>query len=222
MPKKETYGAQPPIEILRQWMDHEGWYDRTEKSKPFKKMEDIILVSAMGPPGGGRSSLSQRMQRHYNFLTYANLGRDSVQMIFNKILKAFVGHFSDPVGGAVNDLVISTINIFDNVAARLRPTPSKSHYTFNLRDISKVMQGVCSADAKETQALESFLRIWVHEIQRVFGDRMINDTDKAVLNDLTMTEVVKFKIKEEQILNVERLLYGDYFNGIDGENRPYL
>jgi len=42
-------------------MDHQGWYDRTEKSKPFKKIEDIIFVSAMGPPGGGRSDLSQRL-----------------------------------------------------------------------------------------------------------------------------------------------------------------
>jgi dynein heavy chain len=37
MPKKEKYGAQPPIELLRQWMDYGGWYD-IQADKEFKQI----------------------------------------------------------------------------------------------------------------------------------------------------------------------------------------
>lgn len=48
MPAKETYMAQPPIEILRQWMDEGGWYDL--ETFEFKFLEDITFLAAMGPP----------------------------------------------------------------------------------------------------------------------------------------------------------------------------
>jgi dynein heavy chain len=70
MPKKEEYGAQPPIEILRAWMDHEGWYDRFDPSWSFRKIQDIQFVAAMGPPGGGRSNITQRYVRHFNMINY--------------------------------------------------------------------------------------------------------------------------------------------------------
>jgi dynein heavy chain, axonemal len=39
MPQRERYFAQPPIELLRQWMDHEGWYERRPPCA-FKRIVD--------------------------------------------------------------------------------------------------------------------------------------------------------------------------------------
>jgi len=68
MPQPETYGAQPPIELLRQWMDYQGWYDFTSVDKDFRKTTKIGFIAAMGPPGGGRSTITNRYTRHYNVL----------------------------------------------------------------------------------------------------------------------------------------------------------
>jgi len=58
MPKKENYGAQPPIEILRQYMDHKGWYNR--KDLQFMFIEDVTVLAAMRPPGGGSTNITAR------------------------------------------------------------------------------------------------------------------------------------------------------------------
>jgi dynein heavy chain len=48
-------------------------------------------------------------------------------------------------------LVDGTIEIYNRVRSELLPTPLKSHYTFNLRDIASVIQGVMQCSAKKVK-----------------------------------------------------------------------
>lgn len=174
MPKKEEYGAQPPLELIRQWMDHSGWYERKSKEKQFVKIEDVIFVSAMGPPGGGRSKITMRLQRHYNMITYTNIGRESIEIMFKTIMRHFLGMFDPSVQAEIDHIVDASQDVFIKVGEALRPRPATSHYLFNLRDISKIIQGVCAADRQSCVSKLDLVKIWFHENMRVFGDRLVS------------------------------------------------
>lgn len=61
------------------------------------------------------------------------------------------------------------------------PTPQKSHYTFSLRDVTRVIQGIVMVPAKKLTDPEKLIRLWAHETYRVFGDRLIDQIDRDCL-----------------------------------------
>ena len=44
MPEKEIFGAQPPLEILRQWMQYEFWYDLKKQTQRFIKDTKVVAA----------------------------------------------------------------------------------------------------------------------------------------------------------------------------------
>ena len=195
MPQKEEYGAQPPIELLRMWCDYGYWYDLEEREKKF--LHDMILVATMGPPSGGRNSVTRRFLRHFFILYTESFSKESLELIFSSILDWYFlnirGQLPNPIIAMKEQIVRATIRIYKEVTQSLLPTPSKSHYLYNLRDISRVFQGITKAGIKTFGEPNDFVKLWAHECTRVFMDRMTNKEDI----DLFQNNILKTVMKED-------------------------
>ena len=100
--------------------------------------------------------------------------------IFSAILGSFLkSGFNDTVNKMDDVVISSTIDIYMKISEELRPTPAKFHYLFNLRDVSKVVQGILMTKPVSIQSPEILGRLWVNEMLRVFHDRLINNEDKS-------------------------------------------
>lgn len=132
----QIYGAQPPNELLRQAIDSGGFYD-TQKLF-FKGIKDVVFLAACAPPGGGRNQVSPRLLRHFSMVWLTALSTGSLNRVFQAVLGGFLQAIVPSLNDLTEPLVAASVKIYERIASELLPTPAKSHYTFNLRDLSKV------------------------------------------------------------------------------------
>jgi dynein heavy chain len=211
MPRKEEFGSQPPLELLRQWADYGYWWDRQKQAPLY--IFDLKMISAMGLPGGGRAEISQRMQCHFNLLNFTLPDEGQMRRIYYTIISHHLQDFEEEVKPLAESFTQATISLYRRVTEMFLPTPTKSHYVFNMRDISKVFQGMYRADKSFHDSKESLVKLWVHECLRIFHDRLINAEDQATFKNLL----------EEQLQSGMSMSYAQCCQVIkDGENEVLI
>ncbi|EUB58895.1 Dynein heavy chain 7, axonemal [Echinococcus granulosus] len=225
MPAKEVYGAQPPIELLRMWIDHGHWYDLKNNSKQF--LVDVLFLAAMGPPGGGRNDITSRFTRHMNVLGVNEFNDATMSRIFSIIVDKHFGRGYDSQFSRLSKIMVqATLETYKRAIAVFLPTPAKSHYVFNLRDFARVIRGVLLVPPSCMKEGDKFMRLWVHEVYRVFYDRLTLESDREKWFEIvkeTLNSV--FKVTIDNLLgylrpsdgkvtdeDVRSLMFGDYMS----------
>lgn len=209
MPKVDLYGTQQPIALMKLFIERKGLYDRG-KDLTWKKMKDINCIAGMGPPGGARNNVDPRFVSLFNVFEIQFPATENLHTIFQSILVGHVAALSDDIKTASGLLTGITLDVYAHIIEKLPATPSRFHYIFNLRDLSRVFEGLMRSTPDKFESAAQFLRLWRNEMLRIFHDRLIDENDKGVVLDLLRGVIgSKFSSSAEHVI-ADPILFGNF------------
>lgn len=211
MPNPDRYNTQQPIALLKFLIDRGYMYERGGGLE-LRLFKDIDFICALLPPGGGYNSVDPRYLSLFNCINILFPNKENIEKIYNTILKSHLVNFPQEIKDQTPKITSATLQIYLTICEKLPRTPIKFHYIFNLRDLSKVYQGMCRSTLQEYSKKEEFLRLWRNETLRSFYDRLINEDDRNLVDNETIPEIIREFIGAEFIEPVMKnpIIYGDF------------
>lgn len=200
MPLKERFGAQPPIEILRQNFDYGGWYDRKEND--FLYLKNTTFISCMTL---GRPLVSGRLTWHFLTYYFKDLDEQSLKSIYQIYYSANMHKYPNSIRKLESYFTDAIINAYMHTLRIFKPLPTTPHYSYNIRDLNKIFEGFLmippesfNLDMNPTEKLQILI---VNEFLRVVYDRLANENHreefvKEVLNKMNLSFNKNFTNKD--------------------------
>lgn len=222
MPLVDTYGTQSPICLIRQLIDYGIIYDRDHLEEK-KKLVDCLYTACMNPKAGS-FFIDQRLQRHYSTFACLTTEKEVLNTIYCQLLNAHLSNFDQSIAGLAPKFVEATTQVFNGIvlSSQFMPTAKKFHYQFNLRDFSKIVQSLLLTDPKLYKgAPEKLYRLWLHECNRVYLDRLLEPKDIEMYQAFVRNGAKQFDIKEEALFE-EPLIYTSFVSACKGHEKAYL
>lgn len=210
LPQLDKFGSQQPIEFIRQLIDSKMFYD---EKRQLRHIKDTIFMACCAPPSGARNPVTPRLFRHFNMIWIPDLKEDSMKTIFKEILKGYLE--TGPLIGNKESLDLiekldvimnCSLSIYNKIRMEKLPTPEKSHYTFNLRDMSKIVQGMLQMPIEKMTSENILYKLWVHETSRQFRDRLLKNDIEWFDNNMYLLMNEHLSLDKESV-DIDKLIF---------------
>ncbi|CAE7882670.1 ODA11 [Symbiodinium sp. KB8] len=184
MPALDKYNTQSAIELIKQKQDYNHWYDRVKIQ--VKDIGGTQYLCCMNPTAGS-FTVNPRLQRHFWTSSVQFPEQNALNLIYSTFMK---GHFDTlsfkvPVQEISNWVIKAALSFHTQVSANFRKTAQNMHYEFNIRHMSGVFSGLLKAKPSEFMDAEKLVLLWIHESERIYGDRLVSMADLKKLRQLT-------------------------------------
>lgn len=189
MPIVDEYGTQQPIALLKHLFENGGMYDRG-KDLNWKKFKDIGFFAGMGCAGGGRNEVDPRFISMFSVYNLLFPQDGTLTHIYSSILKGHLEIFTEDLLPIADNLIKMTLNLFKIIIIELPPTPTKFHYIFNLKDLSRIYSGMLLTHPNFFTEPKQLVRVWRNEFTRVICDRLISQQDINFMKESISNEIV--------------------------------
>ncbi|XP_077869744.1 dynein beta chain, ciliary-like [Saccoglossus kowalevskii] len=214
MPMVDTYGTVQPHTLIRQHMDYKHWYDRNKLT--LKDIHNCQYVACMNPTSGS-FTINPRLQRHFCVFALSFPGQDALKAIYSSILSQhlLLNSFPQALQKMAVTIVDGALEVHKKVTSTFLPTAVKFHYVFNLRDLSNIFQGFLFSMPDCLKAPVDFVRLWLHESERVYGDKLIDDKDIEAFAKLKFDYAKKyFEEIDDEALQAKPNIFCHFASGI--------
>lgn len=219
LPEVDQYNTASAIAHLRQHLEYEHCYELDKMS--LKNIMNTQVVACMNPAAGS-NQINPRLQRHFATFFVGLPGSTSLLTIYQSFLN---GHFAclpfaDEVKEQSTSVLKAAMGLHALVTGAFKKTAVNFFYEFTMREISQVFQGLLVSTPDTVSTPDKLVLLWLHESERVYGDRLVSASDLTRFNSIVQTQckktfpsfsIARYYSKE----NAEPLIFSHFADSIE-------
>jgi dynein heavy chain 1 len=175
LPENDMYGTQKVIMFMRQLVEQGGFW---REDNSWVKINRIQFVGACNPPtDAGRVVMSSRFLRHAPLLLVDFPARDSLLQIYGTFNGGMMKLFPN-LKGEINALTNAMVQLYCDAQTQFTPD-LQPQYFYSPRELSRWVRGVYESIVEmDGLTRDELVRIWAHEAQRLFCDRLVEEDER--------------------------------------------